>query len=316
MNFRYLLVRSGLAILNVSFVLKKMYGQLAQWGLRLRRRVCAFVGLPAVLTTARLLCKLGLMGRVWKNRAAIASANYKALIGDDRRPDFVWPQVRRELMEEGLTTYGAPKLMAQLQDAVAQLNEVIAPIQAEGTPVVLAPLHMVSDTLAGMVAGLAKPGKATIIVSSSAMRYTAQDMARGGLDLTYCSIHQGKTNFASSLVDSLGDVIDGKRNLILFPDITPEYTDNTTGVSGSKLRAHVFGRVANLHNGSLQLGRILQAKIVYFYLYTERNDLKIHIYEPMTHKQARTQMPLIFEEAIRQYPEDWVLWHNHSLFYI
>ena len=66
----------------------------------------------------------------------------------------------------------APATLAQMQACTRELDAVVAPLAAQKTPVVLAPLHCVSDILAAMVGAGVTPGKASVVVSSSAESYT------------------------------------------------------------------------------------------------------------------------------------------------
>ncbi len=44
-----------------------------------------------------------------------------------------------------------PKIMAQVRVCTLELDSVVAPLHQQNKPVVLAPMHMVSDVLATMV---------------------------------------------------------------------------------------------------------------------------------------------------------------------
>lgn len=113
-----------------------------------------------------------------------------------------------------------------------------------------------------MVAAGVTPGRASVIVSSSAEQYNARARALGGVNLSYCSIHQDSKQLASSLTSLLSDVAMGHQNLIIFPDITPDYTVQTEEAASGKLRCRLFGRVAGLHSGIVRLARAVSAQVV------------------------------------------------------
>lgn len=114
-----------------------------------------------------------------------------------------------------------PATLAQMQACTRELDAVVAPLAAQKTPVVLAPLHCVSDILAAMVGAGVTPGKASVVVSSSAESYTVASRKMGGVALSYCSIHQDNTSLASELMALMTNVSAGRENMIIFPTFLP-----------------------------------------------------------------------------------------------
>ncbi|MBE0149747.1 ABC transporter, partial [Serratia fonticola] len=52
-----------------------------------------------------------------------------------------------------------------------------------------------------------------------------------------------------------------------------------------------------------------------YYLYYDQ-ELKIHIEPPVQARSLKARLPEIIETSIARHPEDWLLWHAHSLFFI
>jgi hypothetical protein len=77
-------------------------------------------------------------------------------------------------------------------------------------------MHMVSDVLSTMVGAAVFPGKATVITSRSANAHSEAERQLGGVNLTYCSIHEDNKNIAGNLMTSVMEAAENKRNIILF----------------------------------------------------------------------------------------------------
>ncbi len=267
------------------------------------------------LWLAALGRKLRLGNRGERKRAFVAAANKQCLLDDGYKLDYAKLSQRRRLLDLAATFGQNPQVLAQLEQCKAQLNAIVEPLHQAGQPVVLAPLHMVSDVLAGMVGGGVFPGQATVIVSVSAEIYEEKARQLGGVNLSYCSIHDDSRAIAGNLMTAIMEAAEHQRNIIIFPDITPDYTVNTNEAETAKLHCRLFNRPANLHSGVIRIARALSAQVVFYYLYYDK-EIKIHIYPPMPARSLKAQLPEIIEESIARHPGDWLLWHSHSLFFI
>jgi len=268
-----------------------------------------------VFAFAHIRRSLKLTPRDVKLRAAVAESNRQCLLNDKKRFNYVWLTQRRQLLIQAVTYGQNRRLLRQLADCSAQLNSVVEPLQRAGQPVILAPLHMVSDVLTTMVGAAAYPGKATVITSRSADAHSEAERQLGGVDLTYCSIHEDNKNIAGNLMTSVMEAAENKRNIILFPDITPDFTHFASKDQADKLHCRLFDRPASLHSGIIRLARMMSAKVVFYHLYFDKG-LKIYIHDPVAAKNLKAEMPRIIEHSIRDHSTDWMLWHSHSLFFI
>lgn len=257
---------------------------------------------------------LGMIGSHQKNLSQISRENKRCLLGDAFKIDFTWVAQRRQILDFA-ATYGQNKtIIAQLAQCSLQLDEIVKPLHQAGTPVILAPMHMVSDILAGIVAGNTYPNKGTVIVSVNAEMYQEQDRVRGGINLSYCSIHGNNESIAGNLVGACMEALDHKTNIIIFPDIVPDYTEQAGAAHSSKIKCHLFERPAHIHSGVVRLAKMISASVVMYYLYYE-DGIKIHIYPVMNDKEVREKLPELIESAIKNNPQDWLLWHLHSLYF-
>ncbi len=293
----------------------KMHGAIQRSAFSVFSKIVRYGHLPTLLWLARGLCALGLLGRNYRRQNAVATQNYRSLTGQSGRIDAAWIATQRSLLEMAATWGQNPRMLRQMAECSAELDKVVAPLHQQNIPVVLAPLHAVSDILSGIVAAGVTPGKATVVVSSSAEVYNQQAREMGNIALSYCSIHQDNKQLASSLMSLIMEVAQGQQNLIIFPDITPDYTVQTEEGHSSQISCRIFNRPAQLHSGVVRLSRAVSAQVVFYQLYYQ-NGLKIHIHEPVGARKVAAAMPGIIEQSLTEYPKDWLLWHSHSLFYI
>lgn len=270
-----------------------------------------------LFVTAHSQRLLGLTSHAQKNRARVGNSNYHCLLGEKRDLDLTWTRQRREILDLAATWGRSNQVRQQLARCSEQLDSVVAPLHAAGTPVILAPLHMVSDVLCGIIAANVTPGKATVIVSSSIQVETLNAQARqlGGVNLSYCSIHSDSKLIAGGLMAAIEEASALRTNIVVFPDITPDYTLNTNETRSAKFPCRLFGRPAKLHSGIIRLARMLSAQVVFYHLHYDR-QIKIHIEPPVPAKALKKRMPEIIEACITRHPDDWMLWHAHSLYFI
>lgn len=279
------------------------------------RKILRYGHLPLILAVTKGLCALRLVGRPFRLQNAVANENYRCLTGQAGRVNATWIAVRRRLLEEAATWGQNPAVLQQIRGCAAELDAVIAPLHQQKTPYILAPLHTVSDVLAAMVAACVTPGRASVVVSSSAELYNVQTRALGGIALSYCSIHQENRALAGNLMKLVTDVATGQENMVIFPDISPDYTLQAEGALAAKLPCRLFGRSAKLHNGVVRLAGVISAQVVFYHLSYD-NGLRIHIHPPVASKQVASALPGIIESTLREHPQDWLLWHSHSLYFI
>ncbi|WP_308564467.1 ABC transporter [uncultured Klebsiella sp.] len=312
---RFLIVWCVFSVRKWSTQLVRRYRPCRRGGNKAVRGVMRHTAMPLLFITVRSLCRLGVLGRRYRGRTAVATQNYRCLTGGKERIDTAWMAFRRQLLEFGATWGQHPVTLSEIQACTRELDAIVAPLVAQKTPVVLAPLHCVSDILAAIVGAGVTPGKASVVVSSSAESYTVASRKTGGVALSYCSIHQDNRSLASELMALLTNVSEGRENMIIFPDIPADYTVQTHEAQSGKINCRLFGRPAKLHNGVQRFSRIVSAQVVFYHLYYQQG-IKIKIYPPQSAKEVATTLPTIIENTLRDYPQDWLLWHSHSLYFI
>jgi lauroyl/myristoyl acyltransferase len=312
---RFIILWSVFSVKNSLRRVHHLRGEMARVKLVMLRRIVRYVPITVVLGVARGLCALGLVGRAFRLQNAVATENFRCLTGQKTRINAVWIAVRRRLLEEAATWGQNPTLLRQLRHCADELDAVVAPLHQQKIPVILAPLHAVSDVLAAIVGASVTPGKANVVVSASAELYNQHARTLGGIQLAYCSIHQENKTLASNLMSLIADVAAGEQNMIIFPDISPDYTLQAEGALEAKLPCRLFGRAAKLHHGVVRLSGVISAQVVFYHLCYD-GGLQIRIHPPVTAKAVAGAMPGIIEQTLRETPQDWLLWHSHSLYFI
>lgn len=295
----------------INYKIFLFYSRIIKVGLSLYK----LLPLEIIFGMLHVMRFLRCIGKHQKALTLVANENKRCLLNDTRIVDFTWIAQRRKALDYAATYGKNQRVVSQLENCAYQLDQFVKPLHQSRKPVILAPLHMVSDILAGIVASKTYPGKGTVIVSANAEQYKEQDRMRGGVNLTYCSIHEQRQGVAKNMISACMDAAENKSNIIIFPDITPDYTLGTHSATSSKLTCRLFGRQARLHNGIVRLAKMLSAEVVFYYLYYD-HGVKIHIYPAVGAESVEEMMPEIIERSIRAKPQDWLLWHLHSLYFI
>ncbi|CAI2488895.1 Uncharacterised protein [Serratia ficaria] len=307
-----------LAWKNVLDHLARVAGAIRRLGDRLSGSLLRHVDFHLWLGVRRRLHAAWPLSRRARNRRAVAAANRHSLLGEeDSRPvDFAWLMQRRRLLDLAAVYAHNGPLLEQLARCSARLNRVVEPLHRAGVPVILAPMHTVSDVLAALVGADVYPGRATVIVSGDVQQHFQRAPAHGWRQrLDCCSIHDDQRRVAGKLAQAVLEAADHRRNIILFPDITPDYTLHGNSGPTAKLACRLFHRPAQLHSGIVRLSRALRAQMVCYSLYYDRG-IHIRIDEPVAAENIRLALPGLVEQAMVRHADDWLLWHSHSLFFI
>ncbi|MBS0968639.1 MULTISPECIES: hypothetical protein [Yersiniaceae] len=282
---------------------------------RLARVLLRHVHYRWLFRLAHLARALGLTEKAQRYRSLVAQENCRCLLGDAQPLDFTWVAQRRVILEIAATWAQNPAFMREIEACAARLNQVLQPLLDAKTPIILAPMHNVSDIVAVIVGAKAIGLPLTVIVSSNADVYHPQERQQAGLEnISYCSIHAPAEGRASQLMNDLPACASGARAMLLFPDMVQEYTQTAASGEMGAYPCRLFGRPASLHNGIVRLSRAISAQVV-FYSLSFDNGLAISIDAPVPARQLPQRMPEIIEDALRRYPGEWLLWHLHSLFF-
>jgi len=269
-----------------------------------------------LLTHLFVLIKwLGFRNKKDRANEALSQENMKCLINGGKYRSFIRSKVQQEILETAATCAFNKSILKQLNQCSVELDNIVSKLHAQGNPVIMAPLHMLSDTLAAMVASNVTPMKATVIIlSHSGEKYPQEICQSAGFNIEYCPIDVNNGQLTKQLKTAYTEGIKQKTNIVIFPDITPYYTGADINKNKNMVACKIFNRPAHLHQGVIRFSKMLNAKVVFYYLHYDKG-IKIHIYTPVEAVNVELETPKIIENAIKRSPESWLLWHQHFLYF-
>ncbi|EFV1354223.1 hypothetical protein HRM90_003557 [Salmonella enterica] len=277
-------------------------------------RVALRIPVRYVFAWAYIKRLTGLYAKGYRLRACVANANQRCLLPQSSL-NYTLTANRREIIEFYSTWGQDTQILQQIDCCAEELRRVAKKVVDAGTPLILAPLHMMSDVAAVIVASRANPIKSTVVVSSNANEWNARARAQGNIDVDYCSVEQNTHGIGLSLATACIDVSEGTRGLIVFADMVPDYSMRSSDKAQDKFLCRMFNRPSYLHNGLIRLSKVTKADVIFFHLYYDQ-QIKIRVLPAISYKNVRNELPEVIEQAITQFPQDWLLWHQHCLYFI
>lgn len=228
-------------------------------------------------------------------------------------PDGIQYRVamRRRMVLDSAVCCAAPTLVPMLEACAAQLEAAISRASRRGGPPVLAPLHMCSDITATVVAALAAPRRAHV--------FSIYGQERIGLmEASHLQAH-GMTVIQHAPDAPLAahrrimrELREHAANLVMFPDILPQFSEAYLGYAMRTRSVRLFGREARLHVGAESFARMAGVGILPFYIYWQDDRLAIRIFDPCDDVDGIARC---MEQALWSHGDQWLLWHFPSLFY-
>jgi hypothetical protein len=218
-------------------------------------------------------------------------------------------------LKETLLYLNNEHIIGQLRRCADELECYLRENVNDERPVILSPLHMVSDVLASVMCGFTSPQE-TLVIS------THKDDALGsGEDASLHRMGIRLKKLDPARVDSttlrraLRAVKDKKSKLVIFADAPAEITLTLTGKQMRTYDCLLFNRPAHLHSGLNELARLSDARVVFFGLYCRSGRLHLKIFGLAEASELPMLVPAFVEQALKSYPESWLLWYSPSLFY-
>lgn len=203
-----------------------------------------------------------------------------------------------------------------LEKDIMHCAQILSTHAGQDRPVVFMPLHILNDNLAGVTATLAAGKNNYVVVTNSDDRVKLQQLP---WYKTHLADRFHTINVETDRRDALPRAIKEVRNkqacLTIFPDILPEYTARLVSRPQPKEQAVIFGRPALRHAGPAKIAGLTDAQVVPFYIYWHRGHLKIKVMPAMKAVDGLLDLDRVIEEALREKPEQWMLWHFSSFFY-
>ncbi|MGL4754939.1 MAG: hypothetical protein ACRCXB_21420 [Aeromonadaceae bacterium] len=205
------------------------------------------------------------------------------------------------------------KLTLELIAAAKKLQIEMEKIQLGGDPVILAPLHTVSDVVVGTLCSYLDTEKILIISNHDYHSIGPDEKVK--LDAQKMQLINPKQLNIPTLKSIIRKVKSHENVFVLYPDVPPEVTWKLSGKSMRTFDCKLFSRQARLHSGLSELAKMTKAKVLFFCMVDKGGVLDVVISGVLPWNLIAERSPTIIENAIRQYSEQWLLWHTPSLFY-
>ncbi len=219
--------------------------------------------------------------------------------------------MRQRIMLDSAVCSAAPSLMPMLEDCAAQLDAAVRHASRRGGPPVLAPLHMCSDIAATVVAALAAPRRTHVFSIYGQDRIGFMEAAH--LRAHGITVLQHPPDAPPAAHRAImRELRDGAANLVIFPDILPQFSEAYLGYPMRTRSVRMFGRQARLHVGAESFARMAGVGILPFYVYWRGDRLAIRIFDACDDLDGIARC---LEQALRAHGDQWLLWHFSSLFY-
>lgn len=247
-------------------------------------------------------------------RQLLAKNNYCRVTGQhaELNRSALWAE---KALRDSLFYHGDKKTVAQLQQCAEALDSAINQLGDSPRPVILAPLHMVSDVLAGIVCGLL-PGNGVRIISThldgAVGPRESEALRRSKVKMSL--VDPGSIS-SSDLKKIIRDIRGQRCRLVIFPDAPPEVTWHLTGKHMRSEDCQLFDRPARIHSGLSELAKLSDAQVLFFGLVRRQGRLKLRVYGVAQPDEVTVQLPRMLETALLTDPQDWLLWHTPSLYY-
>lgn len=207
-------------------------------------------------------------------------------------------------------------LTDELKKCAEMLDKKIRAIFDENTPIILAPMHMVSDVLVSVMCGyLSNSSKKTVVISTHETNKLGNDENSSLINLGVNLIKIDPALIqGSELKRVVRDVNKRKINLLIFPDAPPEVTLSLTNKTMRTFRCNLFNKPAKIHSGIKDLARLSNASVIVFGLSYECHKLTLNVYGTASSINLDCQLPLLIEKALKKNPCEWLLWYTPSFF--
>lgn len=207
------------------------------------------------------------------------------------------------------------KIIFELRKCALQLEEGIKDIENKEKPVILAPMHMVSDVLVSVMCGFIS-SKETLVISTHKddLLGINEEQSLNNMGVNLKKIDPAEIN-TGSLRTVIRSVKTQETYLVIFPDAPPEVTLSLTGKSMRTMDCTLFGKPARLHSGLKELARLCNAQVIFFGLSHQGNALSLTVFGVADAKELSYRTPYFIEKALRAHSKDWLLWYTPSFFY-
>jgi hypothetical protein len=183
---------------------------------------------------------------------------------------------------------------------------------------IYAPLHMVSDILPTVLAGIVANKKINVISvhSEHVNLIDRQQNNIYGVSIEQFNPAIMRGDKGTAFSDLVSSLINNESNLVVFPDALPECTSRYTSKSMKTHEIILFGRKSHIHSGVNSFSRLLKEPILIYCLFfnEENKRLDVDILGCVDFYDVENATPVLIECGISKYSSEWIMWHYASFF--
>ena len=247
-------------------------------------------------------------------RSVFIQRNMKLLLPEVRPRSVYAVWHKRSALDKAIYFYNR-RLESDIKACARRIEECAEQARADGSPVILAPLHMVSETVALGICALVAPSKIWIVAARETGILKPDQLRRFrdfGVDIVWLD---PLTLKSGELIQALSALKRGKGNFLIFPDSLPEITTRIFRKTMSTENYILFDRKAQLHSGLAKMAHMVGAKVLFFSLATRAERIVIEMIKVVPCEEISVELPAFIEAALRNTPQSWMLWHSPSSFF-
>lgn len=220
-------------------------------------------------------------------------------------------QWRQTILDRALLSRNRT-LVDELTRCAETLRLHVERIERDGGRVLLAPLHCVSD-MASAVLCTRLGGPTWIVTHHRPLPGRDVQLARAGSDARF--IHPAADDAVPRYQAAVRALRRREGRLVLFPDAPPEITRHLFERDMPTKGCRIFGRPALLHDGVAAMARMSGAHVLVFALRETGGRFALDVLATLPPDDVTDGLPAVIEAALRDRPDQWLLWHAPSFFH-
>ncbi|HDO1313432.1 hypothetical protein ACE1B4_07990 [Aeromonas veronii] len=209
--------------------------------------------------------------------------------------------------------YHNKNLIHELTVAATQLQQHIDAITKTGHPVILAPLHTISDVVVGTLCSYLNTGQVLIISNHENESIGMDEVSK--LNAHNMQLLNPQKIGVSELKRIIKQVKQHQSLFVIYPDVTPEITARLSRKAMRTFDCELFARKARLHSGLADLAKMTKATVLFFCLVEKQRTLAVDVVGTLPWHEILSASPKLIEQTIQAHADQWLLWHSPSLFY-
>lgn len=246
----------------------------------------------------------------------LAAENYQHLFNQPANKNLYSHVWRIKHMLEKYVYYENKHIIRQMRNIAKQLDNEIAIVENKSKIPILSPLHMCSDMLAAMICSMVKPYSTTVISIYQEDYFGLKENEFFSHQHNSLLRQVNPNKSGTKLAQALKKTKNRQENIVIFADALPQVTESIVGYDMPTKPIRLFNRAGRLYSGIDRLTTMLDAEVIFFYLYWENNTIKLRTFPSVNKQNLTTKTAEYIETALKERPAEWFMWHSPNLFYL